>query len=235
MSNPYFQFQQFTVWHDQCAMKVGTDGTLLGAWAEVDHARRVLDVGTGTALISLMIAQRQQDAVIDAIDLDEAAVSQATENVCRSPFAERIHVRQADFLTFLGGPYDLIVCNPPFFQDSLQCPEKQRTLARHNDTLPFRMLCRKAAEMLLPEGWFCVVLPVEAVLGFLADAAEAKLYLARFTQVCTKEGKPIKRVLMSFSPRKDMVTVKDILNIMDAQGRYSERYRQLTGDFYLKK
>ena len=130
MANPYFQFKQFTVWHDKCAMKVGTDGVLLGAWCCVENITRILDVGCGTGLISLMLAQRCQ-AEIDAVDIDEAACIQARENADRSPFGERLQIFHRPFANFVNESagirqYDCIVSNPPYFIDSLKCPDKQR-------------------------------------------------------------------------------------------------------------
>ena len=134
MSNPYFQFKQFTVWHDKCAMKVGTDGVLLGAWASVQNAHKILDVGTGTGLVALMLAQRSlPDADIIALEIDEAAAGQARENVTRSPWKERVEVVQTDFRDYQSSDkFDVIVSNPPYFVDSLECPDQQRNAARHN-------------------------------------------------------------------------------------------------------
>ena len=133
MSNPYFQFKQFTVWHDKCAMKVGTDGVLLGAWTSVESAHRILDIGTGTGLVALMLVQRSlPDANIVALEIDEAAVGQARENIIRSPWKERVEVVQADFRKYRSSDkFDVIVSNPPYFVDSLECPDRQRTAARH--------------------------------------------------------------------------------------------------------
>ena len=137
MSNPFFQFKQFTIRHDKCAMKVGTDGVLLGAWAGTESCSRILDVGTGTGLIALMLAQRSK-AVVDAIDIDADACLQAQENAESSLFAGRINVFHSDLADFAQASthlYGLIVSNPPYFVDSLKCPNLQRNTARHTDTL----------------------------------------------------------------------------------------------------
>ena len=156
MSNPYFQFKQFTVWHDQCAMKVGTDGVLLGAWASVERARRILDIGTGTGLVALMLAQRSLlDAKIVALEIDEAAAGQARENVARSPWQERIEVVQADFKKYRSSDkFDVIVSNPPYFVDSLECPDRQRAAARHNDSLTYEELLEGVNRLLAADGLF---------------------------------------------------------------------------------
>ena len=138
MPNPYFRFKKFTVYHDRCAMKVGTDGVLLGAWVNVS-GDNILDIGTGTGLISLMMAQRNEKAVIDAIDIDSDAVSQAKDNIGNSPFSNRINSWNAslqEFSSKVEKRYDVIVSNPPFFVQSLKSPNKERSVARHTDSLP---------------------------------------------------------------------------------------------------
>ena len=163
MANGYFQFKQFTVHQQHCAMRVGTDGTLLGAWAQAsDGACRILDIGTGTGLIALMMAQRYPQAMVTAIDIDDGAVRQAKENVSSSPFADRINVIKADVLTFEDmEKYDSIVCNPPFFEDSLTCPDPQRTEARHTVTLGYRQLMKSAFRLLKDDGRFSVIIPTD--------------------------------------------------------------------------
>lgn len=235
MSNNYFKFKQFTVWHDRCAMKVGTDGTLLGAWAPVNSVRSVLDIGTGTGLIALMIAQRQPLCRVNAIDIDAQAVEQAMANVAESPFHDRIKVNLQD-ITLMDSAerYDLIVCNPPFFQDSLRSPSESRSFARHNVALSFDMLCRKAYDLLHPEGLFCVVIPTDVRDKFVREATGVKLFVTEELEVCTKKGKHPKRVLLAFGKRMGETPRKDILYMMDEHGMYTGEYRQLTGDFYLK-
>ena len=165
MANPYFQFKQFTVWHDKCAMKVGTDGVLLGAWCCVENITRILDVGCGTGLISLMLAQRCQ-AEIDAVDIDEAACIQARENADRSPFGDRLQIFHRPFANFVNESagirqYDCIVSNPPYFIDSLKCPDKQRNQARHTDTLTLEELIEGSKQLLAPQGKLYLILPFD--------------------------------------------------------------------------
>jgi len=138
MANPYFRFKQFTVFHDKCAMKVGTDGVLLGAWTDLKDTQKILDVGTGTGLIALMLAQRNPAALIDAIDIDPLALEQAEANSRNSPFSDRIAVKESSFQAFArltGKQFDLIVSNPPYFSDSLMPPDRQRAQTRHSVTL----------------------------------------------------------------------------------------------------
>ncbi|MCF0159304.1 MAG: methyltransferase, partial [Bacteroidaceae bacterium] len=212
MANNHFQFKQFTIRQDRCAMKVGTDGTLLGAWAPVQDAGMVLDIGTGTGLMALMIAQRQPSAWVEAIDLDESAVSQAVQNVADSPFASRIRVFQQDVLEYNEfGKFDLLVCNPPYFQDSLPSPDPSRTLARHNDSMPLDALCSKAYDLLTDNGLFCLVLPYSQLNMLIREATGARFFLQQMTEVCTKVGKPVKRVLLALGKSAQVSLQKDVL------------------------
>ena len=136
MPNPYFQFKRFTVYHDRCAMKVGTDGVLLGAWTDVSSSQQILDIGTGTGLIALMLAQRNVTAHITAIDIDEEAIEQAQGNIAASPWKNRIEVMKQDFCQYSANRlFDTIVSNPPYFNQSLKGPDSQRNTARHTDSL----------------------------------------------------------------------------------------------------
>lgn len=201
MSNPYFQFKQFTVWHDKCAMKVGTDGVLLGAWTSVESAHRILDIGTGTGLVALMLAQRSlPDANIVALEIDEAAVGQARENVIRSPWKERVEVVQADFRKYRSSDkFDVIVSNPPYFVDSLECPDRQRAAARHNDSLTYEDLLEGVSGLLTENGFFTVVIPADVAERVKKIASIKKLYAVRQLNVITKPGGIPKRVLITFS------------------------------------
>jgi tRNA1Val (adenine37-N6)-methyltransferase len=234
MSNPYFSFKQFTVRHDRCAMKVGTDGTLLGAWTRVEEARRILDVGTGTGLIALMMAQRVPEARILAIDIDCEAVGQATENVAASPWPERICVERRDVRTLdePAGTFDLVVSNPPYF-NALHSPDAQRHAARHTDSLSFGELTAAAARLLTAEGRLAVVIPTDAVREMQAAAAEADLFPCRHTLVRTKPGAPAKRSLLEFQRRVEPYAEEELL-LEEAPNQRSAQYRALTADFYIK-
>ena len=176
-------------------MKVGTDGVLLGAWVEIRPADvRILDIGTGTGLIALMLAQRAQKARIWGVDIDD--VTQARENAAISPWGERLEFEQCPVQAFVPAePFDLIVSNPPFFVDSLTCPDEGRTAARHAVHLPFEELCDAVLRLLSPGGRFAVIFPSTEVERFLAVCA-GKLMLIRRTDVRTTPGRPAKRVLM---------------------------------------
>ena len=234
MPNPYFAFKQFIVRHDRCAMKVGTDGVLLGAWTDLSHSRRILDIGTGTGLIALMLAQRCMDARITAIDLDSAAVEQAQENIQASPWKDRIEALQQDICTYHpNGTFDTIVSNPPYFIDSLKCPDGQRNTARHTDTLDADRLIGKVSELLTSDGRFSIILPAEQTEDLIRVAGEKGLHPSRQTWVITRPGLSPKRILMEF--RKIPVTLQpDELVIELERHVYSEEYIALTKEFYLK-
>lgn len=234
MSNGYFQFKQFTVWHDRCAMKVGTDGVLLGAWASVEHAQRMLDVGCGSGLIGLMLAQRYPEAQVVGIEIDHEAAAQAAENVAASPWADRLQVVEGDFCTYQPAePFDLIVSNPPYFVDALRPPVGERSLARHAGGLNYESLFRHSRELLAPQGRVCVVLPAEVEQVAMDAAFRNGLHATEKVCIYTKAGKPLRRVLLAFSTAIDPCRTTDFY-LMDADGSYSDAYRKLTEDFYLK-
>lgn len=235
MPNPYFSFKQFTIHHDRCAMKVGTDGVLLGAWADVSAARRILDIGTGTGLIALMIAQRNPDARIIGIDIDEGAVEQARENIANSPWKDRVEAALQNVCTYRPSmPFDVIVSNPPYFVNSLKCPDNQRNTARHTDSLDFESLISSASRLLSSEGTFSVIIPTDGMEAFLVSASPRGLHLSRRTWVHTKPEAFPKRVLLAFSRSAEKDCVESHLVIELSRHVYSEEYTALTRDFYLK-
>ena len=236
MSNPYFRFKQFTVRHDRCAMKVGTDGCLLGAWADVSGARRIADVGTGSGLIALMLAQRNTDARIDAVDIDRDACLQAAENVAASPFASRIRILRCDFRTYAATAppaYDRIVSNPPYFDESLKCPEAKRRTARHSDTLPIAELLSVAAALLTDGGRLALILPYAQRESVLRLAEARALHLVRETHVVPVEGASPKRLLAELA-RHPSLCVPEKLTLETSAHDRTEAYRRLVRDFYLK-
>ena len=222
-----FRFKQFTIEQDECAMKVGTDGVLLGAWAR--GGSRVLDVGTGTGIIALMMAQRYPEAHVLGIDIDEGAVRQATTNVQTSPFSSRIRIQQTklqDMDDSFTGCFDAIVSNPPFFIDSLAAPDEQRNLARHTATLTYAELMQTAWRLLSDDGELSVVVPFDYRQRMEDEAIFVGFFPSRVCAVKTTDRKPAKRYLLSFR-KHPCPCEKEQLMIG------SEAYRQLTGDFYL--
>lgn len=234
MSNSYFSLKQFTIWQDKCAMKVGTDGVLLGAWVSIEGAKRILDVGTGTGLIALQLAQRCPEARITAIEIDREAALQAKENVLRSPWPDRVSVECCDFTEFTSTKkFDLIVSNPPYFVDALRCPDAQRNLARHSDGLNYEVLFGHSAPLLNKDGQISVIIPYEAE-KLVADAAWKNGFSPiRHTDVYTKPGKPCRRKLLSFAMGMPKFG-RDSLYIEDENGHYTPEYVALTKEFYIK-
>lgn len=241
-----FRFKQFKVQQDRCAMKVGTDGVLLGALAT--GGRRILDIGTGTGLVALMMAQRFPESRLTAIDIDGDACSQATQNAAGSPFGDRVtvqHTALADFAADSSGcgAYDAIVCNPPFFENSLECPDDRRTAARHTSSLPFAELAANAARLLSDGGTMTVIVPTDAVTRMEAECAYCSLCIARRLHIKTVERKSPKRTLlyiMKLSSGSQNVGVGEAIedNSVETQclmenGQRSEWYSTVCRDFYL--
>lgn len=226
-----FTFKRFTVSHAKCAMKVGTDGVLLGAWAR--GGRRILDVGTGSGLVALMMAQRFAEAEVTAIDIEPGACLQARENVAASPFAGRISVVEAALQSFQGGGYDAIVCNPPFYAGTLASKTAARTMARSAETLPFADLFRHAARLLADDGVFSVVIPAAFRREFDAEAAFSGLHPLRVCNVKTVPHKAASRCLLAYCkrPADAVEEAEECLN--NADMTRSEWYSRLTGEFYL--
>lgn len=231
MSSPSFRFRQFEVFHDHCGMKVGTDGVLLGAWVQPKTARRILDVGAGSGLVSLILAQHS-DAEVVGVEYDAAAAQQAAENAQRSPWSDRVRMVHADIRTFKEQSFDLIVSNPPFFKNALQAPALLRNQARHDVTLSYEELVVKAESLLSTEGRLAVVLPMDAVREFEDLCWKSKLYPLRCCEVSTIEGQPPKRVLLEFS-RHRCETERTTLAVGVKGNARSEAYSALTFDLYL--
>jgi tRNA1Val (adenine37-N6)-methyltransferase len=235
-----FQCKKFYVAHDRCAMKVGTDGLLLGAFAPVPPpGGDILDIGAGSGLISLMLAQRTAGAnAIDAIELDPAAAEQAAANVANSPWPNAIRLIKGDILTYSSGKrYRLIVSNPPFFQQSLLSPDQRRTQARHTDSLPFGALLQKTAELLHSEGIFALILPLSSAQSLLVLAQAQGWFVAQYCAVRSNDTKPVQRVLLCLSryPTDTEHSSRTILQSgHQADGGYSAQYKALLKDFYLK-
>lgn len=302
MANPYFSFKQFTVWQEHAAMRVGTDGVLLGAWCDLsscvsvvipdestdrrqpenvcpadpsqildssnrdqtvwdDHVQdereksvcgaqngadaetkkvgRVLDIGSGTGVIALMVAQRTANAQIDAVEPDSGSCEDALRNFAESPWADRLHLHDVTLQEYVSRyaekvQYDLIVSNPPYFVDSLKAPDPVRNAVRHAVSLPFEELLDGVKTLLAEHGRFAVILPVTEGVLLEKLALERSLHCVRKCLVQTKPGVPPKRVMMEFG-RKSVPLRSDLL-IMETerQQEFTEEYRRLTRDFYLK-
>lgn len=235
MPNPFFRFKQFVVYHDQCAMKVGTDGVLLGAWADCTNVQTILDIGTGSGLISLMLAQRSDARKIDAIDIDEGAYRQAILNFKSSPWSDRLNVYHTSLQDFTSSyKYDLIACNPPYFVNSLKSPDDSRSNARHNDSLSFPDLIAKARNLLSPIGKLTLILPSDRQSDIEALAGDNGLYASRITAVCPTLGSSSKRILIEYSLFEKEALESELV-IERARHVYTHEYKSLTKEFYLDK
>lgn len=229
-----FRFKQFTVCDERSAMKIGTDGVLLGAWADIEGDSRILDVGTGTGLIALMLAQRNASAEIVGVDISHEAIEEARDNFLNSPWATRLSVTEGDVCSFESNEkFDHIVSNPPYFVDSLHSPDSLRTMARHTSSLKFEDLVASAVRLLRPGGRLSVILPAECAMQF-RFAAFGRLWLCRQLNVVTKAGDSPRRTLMEFclSDKPLMPSVATLI-MRHRDSSYTEEYRCLTEDFYI--
>jgi tRNA1Val (adenine37-N6)-methyltransferase len=233
-----FQFKQFTVNQDRCAMKVGTDGVLLGAWCPIDnHPYSVLDIGAGTGILSLMLAQRSKAEQIDAIEIDENAYEQCVENFESSPWGDRLFCFHAGLDEFVDEPeeqYDIIISNPPFYSEDYKTENEKRDWARFQDAMPFEDLV-EAADLLLSEnGMFAVIIPHKEEERFINLCADVDLFPVKVTRVKGTHTTPIIRSLLAFKRYELSVLTADELIIETARHQYTEAYIALTKDFYLK-
>ncbi len=233
-----FQFKQFSVNQDKTAMKVGTDGVLLGAWAPVNHNPfSVLDIGAGTGIIALMLAQRTNAEQIDALEIDEDAYEQAVDNFEISPWGDRLFCFHAGLDEFIEEPedeYDLIVSNPPFYSEDYKTENEQRDLARFQDAMPFEEIV-EAADLLLSEnGILAVIIPFKEEEKFVRLAKEYELYPVKITRVKGTPTSVVKRSLLAFSRNETPEIEIDELTIEIDRHVYTPEYIELTKDFYLK-
>ncbi len=237
MSQAFFQFRQFCVHHDRCAMKVGTDGVLIGAWPCVEGAQRILDIGSGTGLVSLMMAQRAPQAQVWGVEIDPEAVRQSSENVHSSPFSERVHIVHQDVRDFHpDSPFDCIVCNPPFYREHTVSPDTGRRIARSTSSLPMNTLFDIVKEILTERGCFHVIIPTSLVSDVIAYSLSIGLELIRRCDVHTVQGKDAKRSMLSFSKFSDIykpIVQIEHLVLQDSDGNRSQSYQLLTSEFYL--
>jgi tRNA1Val (adenine37-N6)-methyltransferase len=233
-----FTFKQFSVQQDKTAMKVGTDGVLLGAWAPVHHQPfSVLDIGAGTGIIALMLAQRTHAEQIDALEIEEEAYEQAVENFENSPWSDRLFCFHAGLDEFIDEPedeYDLMISNPPFYSEDYKTENEQRDLARFQDAMPFEELVEAADLFLSENGIFALILPFKEEENFIALAKEYELYPLKITRVKGSPTSAVKRSLLAFSRNNIQEIEIDELTIETERHVYTPEYIELTKDFYLK-
>lgn len=228
-----FKFKKFTVSQDRCAMKVGTDGVLLGAWA--NGGSHILDIGSGTGLIALMMAQRYPNAEVEGVEIDREAAAQSLENISESPFHDRISVQAVALQAFRPSrKFDSIVTNPPFFVGSLTPPDRLRSVARHARTLRFADIFTFASEWLTDDGELSAVIPSESMDDFSAEAFIRGFFLTRQYGIKTAGRKPVRRYLLAFGKHRTMTFDNRTVVLSDGGGVRSEWYGNLTKDFYIK-
>lgn len=236
MSENYFKFKQFTILQDKCAMKVGTDGVLLGAYADTANCSCILDIGTGTGLIALMLAQKS-NANIAAVEIDKAAFEQAAYNVQNSIFSSRIDIINSsiqDYKNKTINKYDLIVSNPPFYQHHLKSGNKQKDIARHNISLSYNDLIEASVSMLQKNGKLCVIIPKSDEAYFVKICEKESLNLSKRLNIRPTPKKEIKRVILEFCFTKTNTKTQELIIEINGRHNYSEDYKILTKDFYLK-
>lgn len=231
-----FLFKQFAIHQDRCAMKVGTDGVLLGAWADVEGAGSALDIGTGSGIIAIMLGQRNSNLKIHGVEVDQEAFEQAKDNMLNAPWADRLevfHTSIQDFAKTEPGQYDLIVSNPPFFTGGTFSSNQDKTSVRHTVKLPHGDLLTAARSLLKETGKFCVILPFIEGLRFQELAESYKLHCTKIMEVQPKKDKPIERLLMQFEKSRKPPTCESLVIQHDGVNEWTEAYIALTGAFYL--
>jgi tRNA1Val (adenine37-N6)-methyltransferase len=235
--NNYFQFKQFRIIQERSAMKVGMDGVLLGAWADPSAAERILDIGTGTGLIALMMAQKNSWAQIDAIEVDPEAFNEAVLNCQQSSWNSRINLELCSFQEYaerVAQKYDLIVSNPPFFSNGVKAPLENRAQARHSDSLPLNVLISGAAGLLQEKGRIALVLPIESLQEIESLAQSNGLFLSRLCRVKPNPVKPEFRILIELTNRQNSLQEENLMIEFEKHHDYTPVYKELTRDFYLK-
>lgn len=236
MPNTTFAFKQFNVKQDKCAMKVGTDAVLLGSWIIPNGAKHILDIGTGTGVLALMLAQKS-NGQITAIDIDEIAIEQASENVKNSKFNNQIvveHISLQQFAKLKDIKFDLIVSNPPYFEQSLKSTNENRSNARHADVLPFEELVDGVFNILNTKGKFCLILPVIEAVKFRSIAEKKGFFLSKLLRVKSRVDKTIdKRHIMQFEINPTEFSEETLCIEENERHHYTEEYKQLTKDYYV--
>lgn len=235
--NKPFKFKDFSVNQDKCAMKIGTDSVLLGAWTSIkNNPFSVLDIGSGTGVLSLMIAQRSTSETIEALEIDADAYEQCSENFENSPWADRLFCYHASLLEFVEeaeDEYDLIICNPPFYSEDYKTNNKARDLARFNDAMPFEHLIYAVARLLSDDGMFSVVIPFKEEEHFITLASKIGLFPNRILHIKGHPDAEIKRSLLEFSFKESKIETSKLI-IETERHQYTDDYINLTKDFYLK-
>jgi tRNA1Val (adenine37-N6)-methyltransferase len=231
-----FHFKKFSIDDSTAAMKIGTDAVLLGAWVPGGNETRILDIGTGTGILALMMAQRNNKTEIDAVEIDYHAANLAYKNVQLSPWPEQVHIVNMPVQEFSikeKNKYSLIISNPPFFTDSLKAPDKARSIARHNDTLPVRDLLKATSQLLTEKGRAAFIFPADAYEKWTSEASVLALYPTVVTRLKSSQNHQPHRILVVFARDKESEISENELSIYISKNVYSPEYRELTKEFYL--
>lgn len=235
MAKPYFKFKQFTVYHDRSSLKVGTDAVLLGSWADVSGASKIFDIGTGSGVIALMLAQRS-NAMINAIDIDIQSCEQANENFKSSPWSDRLsiyNISLSEYAEKTATKYDLVVSNPPYFTDSFKPANEQRFSAKHNDKLPIAELSENVAKLLSHTGKFCVILPLKEAAILTSEMNKYGLFPHEELSVLPLKDKDAIRKLILFGRENTVCKTSQLVIETDERHAYSKEYIELTKDYYM--
>ena len=237
MSAKPFIFKEFTINQDQCAMKIGTDAVLLGSWTTLHkNPFSILDIGSGTGVLALMLAQRSQAKIIDAIEIDDEAYEQCVDNFEQSPWSDRLfcyHASLNEFVEEIEDEYDLIICNPPFYSEDYKTNNNQRDLARFQDAMPFAHLLESVSKLLSENGIFSVVIPFKEEKKFIELASNFNLHTDRILHIKGNANSEIKRSLITLSFNKSEIETEELV-IETSRHQYTQDYINLTKDFYLK-
>ena len=231
-----FKFKEFSVKQEHSAMKIGTDGVLLGAWTTVTpQPFSILDIGAGTGVIALMLAQRSAAEIIDALEIDAPAYEECVDNFEQSPWGDRLFCYHADLKEFteeIEASYDCIVCNPPFYSEDSKSKNTQRAVARFQDAMPFQHLLESVEQLLSKNGSFSTIIPYKEEAHFMALAKKQQLYINRITHVKGHPDAPVKRSLIEFTRKTSKIETNTLIIETDRHV-YTDAYRSLTKDFYL--
>lgn len=236
MSNDSFEFKKFIIYQDACAMKIGTDSVILGAWCKFDGKKncKILDIGTGTGILAIMAAQKNPEAIIKAVEINEKAALQAKQNVGLTVWKNNIEVITGNISDFkYEFPFDYIISNPPYFENSLKSPDNQRSVARHTDSLSFAELTKSISRLLANDGKSFIIIPSEAEDSLCSATIDCGLYPAHKVNIITREGQKPKRIILVMM-HKPTAYSEESITIRNTNGNYTEQYIELTKDFYKK-